>query len=178
LTSVLSAFPADLPATVFIVQHLDPRYPSHMVEILARRVSMRITEANDGALTSLGTIYLAPPAKHMLVEHRHIRLTSSELVHFVRPSVDLLLESVAAAFGPRVIGVILTGSGTDGAVGLDAVKQRGGFTIVQDPADAESTGMPSAAVATGNVDLVLPLDEIGPQIVSIVKGEISPDGDE
>ena len=178
LTIVLSAFPADLPAAVLVVQHLDPRYPSHMAEILERRTSMRVVEAEDGAQIEQGTVYLAPPARHMLVEQECIQLTATELIHFVRPSVDLLFKSVAAASGGRVIGVILTGSGTDGAVGIGAIKQGGGFTIAQDPASAESTGMPTSAIATGNVDLVLPLEEIGARVVGIVKREAGYDGDQ
>lgn len=178
LLSVLSAFPADLPAAVLVVQHLDPRYPSHMAEILARRSPMRVVEAADGGKIEQGTIYMAPPDKHMLVEQNLIRLTTSELVHFVRPSVDLLFESVAASYRGRVIGVILTGSGTDGAMGIRAIKEKGGFTIAQDPEDSESTGMPTAAIATGMVDLVLKLEAIGPEIANVLMREGKYAGDQ
>lgn len=178
LSSVISAFPADLPAAVLVVQHLDPRYPSHMAEILARRSPMRIVEAADGEKIEQGTVYMAPPDRHMLVEQNLIHLTKSELVHFVRPSVDLLFESVAAAYRGRVIGVILTGSGTDGALGIRAIKEKGGFTITQDPEDAESTGMPTAAIATGMVDLVLKLEAIGLEIANVVMLEGKYAGDQ
>ncbi len=107
----------------------------------------------------------------MLLEQDLIHLTESEPVHFVRPSVDLLFESVAASCGTRAIGVILTGSGFDGALGLRAIKEEGGLTIVQDPTDAESTGMPDAAVATGMADIVLALDQIGQEIASVLMRE-------
>lgn len=139
---------------------------------------MRVVEAADGGKIEQGTIYMAPPDKHMLVEQNLIRLTTSELVHFVRPSVDLLFESVAASYRGRVIGVILTGSGTDGAMGIRAIKEKGGFTIAQDPEDSESTGMPTAAIATGMVDLVLKLEAIGPEIANVLMREGKYAGDQ
>ena len=96
-------------------------------------------------------------------------LTHSALVHFVRPSADLLFESVAGAYGPRVIACVLTGTGSDGAMGVSAVKARGGTVLAQDPATAEFRGMPEAAIATGAVDFVLPLDEIAEVVVRLVE---------
>lgn len=170
LLEILPLFPGDLPASVLVVQHLDPRYHSQMSGILSRRSSIPIVEAQDGQLIEQSTVYMAPPNFHMLVEGDHIRLTTTELVHFVRPSVDLLFESVAAAYDGRAIGVILTGSGTDGALGTQAIRANGGLTIVQDPESAESTGMPTAAIKTGAVDLILPLDQIGKKLVELVMG--------
>ena len=117
-----------------------------------------------------GFAYVAPPNHHLLVDAGGIlALSSTELVHFVRPSADLLFESVAGAYGPRAIACVLTGSGSDGAMGVSAVKSRGGTVIVQDPESAEFKGMPEAAVATGAVDFVLPLDEIGAVIRGLVE---------
>lgn len=170
LLEILPLFPCDLPAAVLIVQHLDPRYQSLMSEIAARQSRIKIVQAQDGQLIEESTAYFAPPNFHMLVEGDHIRLTTTELVHFVRPSIDLLFESVAAAYDGRAVGVILTGSGTDGALGTQAIRASGGLTIVQDPASAESTGMPTAAIRTGAVDLILPLEEIAKKLVEIVTG--------
>jgi two-component system chemotaxis response regulator CheB len=170
LMTVLPAFPSDLSASVLVVQHLDPKATSQLVDILARHTAIPVVQAEDGQEIHPGTVYIAPPARHMLVEQDHIRLTTTELVHFVRPSIDLLFESVAATFGRQAIGVILTGSGLDGGLGTQAIRANGGLMIVQDPATAESTGMPSTAIRTGAVDLILPLEEIGPRIVDLVRG--------
>ncbi len=102
-----------------------------------------------------------------------IAASAGELVHFLRPSADLLFESVAGAYGPRAIACVLTGTGSDGAMGASAVKSRGGTVIVQDPALAEFKGMPEAAISAGAVDFVLPLDEIGTVICGLVEGNRS-----
>ncbi len=168
LLEIVPLLPKDLSASVLIVQHLDPCYQSQMSEIVSRRSQIKVVEARDGQTIEQSTAYFAPPNYHMLVEGECIRLTTTELVHFVRPSIDLMFESVAAAYDGRSIGVILTGSGTDGALGTQAIRASGGLTIVQDPKSAESTGMPNSAIATGAVDLILPLEEIGKKLVELV----------
>jgi two-component system chemotaxis response regulator CheB len=169
LTGLLSQLTGDFPAAIAVVQHLDPRHRSLMAEILARRTRMRVTQAAEGDKIQGGIVYIAPPNKHLLVNPDHtLSLSSSELVHFVRPSADLLFESVAAAYKDRVIAVVLTGTGSDGAMGLAAVKKMGGTVIAQDEATSEFFGMPGAAINTGNVDFILPLSEIAPALVSLV----------
>jgi two-component system chemotaxis response regulator CheB len=119
-----------------------------------------------------GSVYLAPPDHHMLVNRDgSITLTQTELVNFVRPSADLLFESVAASYGERAIAVVLTGAGRDGSMGVTAIKKRGGTVIVQDEASSEFFGMPSAAIKTGIVDFVLALDEIAGALTTLVSGE-------
>ena len=169
LSEILPKLPANLPVAILVVQHLDPRHESLMADILARHTKMKAVQATDGEEVREGTIYFAPPDRHMLVEQGTVHLTTTELVHFVRPSVDLLFESAAAAYNERAIGVILTGSGHDGGLGIQAIRSKGGFTIVQDPATAESTGMPTTAIATGAVDLIVPLDNIPNTIIGLVK---------
>jgi two-component system chemotaxis response regulator CheB len=165
---VVNALPADLPAAVLIVQHLDPRHRSLLAELLARHSRLRVKQAEHGEPISPGVVYVAPPDMHMLVADDHIELSRSKLVHFTRPSVDLLLESVAAAYGERAVGAILTGTGVDGATGVRAVKRTGGATIVQDPGRAAYAGMPAAACATGCADRVLPLEDIALAIGDMV----------
>ncbi len=169
LSQVLSALPADFPAAIVIVQHLDPRHRSLMAEILSRRTPLEVKEAETGIQLTPGAIYIAPPNYHLLVDpDGKLSLSQSELVHFVRPSADLLFESVAASYRDRAIAVVLTGSGSDGSMGVTAVKSTGGTVIAQDEATSEFYGMPGAAIHTGNVDFILPLNEIGPAIVTLV----------
>jgi two-component system chemotaxis response regulator CheB len=114
-------------------------------------------------------VYIAPPNKHLLVDAEGtLSLTQSELVHFVRPSADLLFESVAASFKHRAIAVVLSGSGSDGSMGVQAIKKMGGTVIAQDEATSEFFGMPSAAIQSGSVDFVLPFKEIPPALVTLV----------
>jgi two-component system chemotaxis response regulator CheB len=169
LTRLLSRLPATLPASVLVVQHLDPRHESLMADILSRRTALTVKQAEDGELLEPGVVYIAPPDKHLLAAvDRTLSLTQSELVHFVRPSADLLFESVAAAFRERAIAVVLTGSGSDGAMGVKAIKKMGGTVIAQDEETSEFFSMPSAAIETGQVDFVLPVDEIPQALVSLV----------
>ena len=114
-------------------------------------------------------MYVVPPDHHLLVNaDGSLSLTRTELVHFVRPSADLLFDSAAASFGPRAIGVVLTGTGSDGAFGVEAIKRVGGTVIAQDEATAEFFGMPGAAIKTGAVDFVLPLEQIPEALTSLV----------
>lgn len=163
LTHVLAALPANFPAAVVVLQHLDPRHRSLMADILSRRTALPVKEAAEGDRLEAGRAYVAPPNRHLLVNpDRTVSLTQTELVHFVRPSADLLFESTAASFKERAIAVVLSGSGSDGAMGVKAIKKMGGTVIVQDA--PEFGGMPEAANATGKVDFVLPLDEIAPAL--------------
>src|SRR5438477_5477467 len=165
LTHVLAALPADFPVALVVVQHLDPRHRSLMADILSRRTALPVMQAGEGDVLRAGCAYVAPPNRHLLVNpDRTISLTQTELVHFVRPSADLLFESTAASFKERAIAVVLSGSGHDGAMGVTAIKKMGGTVIVQDAKNAEFAGMPQAAEATGIVDFVLSLDEIAPAL--------------
>lgn len=173
LSRVLGALPAGFPAIMVVVQHLDPRHRSLMADILNRRTPLQVKQAEDGDLLKPATIYIAPPNRHLLVnKNKTLSLSQSELVHFVRPSADLLFESVAASFQERAIAVVLTGTGSDGNMGVKAIKQMGGTVIAQDEKTSEFFGMPGAAIATGSVDFILPLEEIPPALISLVmKGE-------
>ena len=172
LIEVLRRLPAGFPATIVVVQHLDPRHRSLMPEIFGRRSELHVREAADGMEVEPATVYLAPPDRHLLVNSDGIlSLTRTELVNFVRPSADLLFESVAAAYGERAIAVVLTGAGKDGSMGVTAIKKRGGTVIAQDEASSEFASMPLAAIKTGVVDFVLSLDEIPAALVTLVAGE-------
>ncbi len=170
LTEVLSKLPGDFPVPILVVQHLDPRHKSLMASILQRHCKMPVKEAEHGESLK-PMVYIAPPNKHMLVSDSTIELTSSALVHWSRPSIDLLFESVAAGFADKAIAVILSGTGKDGAMGIKAIKEQGGTTIAQDEKSSEHFGMPQAAIQTGAVDFVLPVQEISGAIVSLLKKE-------
>jgi len=174
LGRVFSGLPADFPVPVVVVQHLDPRHETIIAEVLGRRAKLPVRLAQEGEKAQAGTIYIAPPNHHLLVGPQGVlTLSSSELVHFVRPSADLLFESVAGTYGPRAIACVLTGTGSDGAMGASAVKSRGGTVIAEDPELAEFKGMPEAVVAAGTVDFVLPLDEIASVIRGLVQASPS-----
>lgn len=169
LGTVLGGLPTDLPVPVLVVQHLDRRHRTVIAEVLGRRTEMKLKLAEDVERARPGIVYIAPPDRHMLVgAGSMLRLSDSELVHFVRPSADLLFESVARAYGDRAIAVVLTGTGVDAAMGVGAIKTRGGTVIVQDPETAEFSGMPTAALDSQAVDYVLPLEEIAPVVARLV----------
>jgi two-component system, chemotaxis family, protein-glutamate methylesterase/glutaminase len=166
LTAIVSALPAELSAPIVVVQHLDPRHPSLMAGILARATRLMVKEAQEGEGLRTGVVFLAPPDRHLLVNaNGTLSLSRTELVHFVRPSADLLFESLAASFKSRALAVMLTGTGSDGAMGLVAIKKMGGRVIAQDEATSEFFGMPDAAIRTGVVDLILPLEQIAAAIL-------------
>ena len=170
LARLLSELPK-LGAIVVIVQHVDPRHRSLMPQVIGRRSPLPVEHVEDETQLAPDHVYLAPPDHHLLVNRKgRATLTDSELVNFVRPSADLLFESVAAAYGDRAIAVVLTGSGRDGAMGVTAIKQRRGTVIAQDEQSSEFFGMPSAAIATGAVDFILPLDAIAPKLVTLMRG--------
>lgn len=168
LSTLLSSLPAGFPAPVLVVQHLDPRHETVIADILRRRTALNVKLAEQHEKVQAGTVYVAPPDRHLLIgRYATLELTETELVHFVRPSADLLFESVAAYYGSRAVAVVLTGTGSDGAMGTQAVKARGGTVLVQDPKTAEFTGMPQAAVDTNSADFVLTLDEVGPVLARL-----------
>ena len=169
LSELLAELPSSFPSTILIVQHLSPNYVSHLAEILARKAQLPVKPAENGEKARPGTIYVAPPDQHLLISaDRTLSLTHTELVHFLRPSADVLFKSIAAAYGKRAIAVVLTGTGKDGAMGVKAIHQTGGKVIVQDPQTAEFNAMPKNAIATGSVDFILPLPEIAEKLIFLV----------
>ncbi|WP_235215549.1 chemotaxis protein CheB [Phaeacidiphilus oryzae] len=172
LSDLLGALGAKLAVPVLIVQHLDPRHQTVLAEVLARRARMPVKLAEDGEAARPGRVYVAPPDHHLLVEENgRLTLSSSASVHFVRPSADLLFKSAAEVYGSGVIACVLTGTGSDGASGVRAVKDRGGTVVVEDPETAAFGGMPQAAVETGAADHVLPLPEIASKIIGLVEAK-------
>jgi two-component system, chemotaxis family, protein-glutamate methylesterase/glutaminase len=168
LSQVLAQLPANFPVPILIVQHLDPRHRSLMAEILSRKTPLQVKQAEEGDSLIQGMVYIAPPNRHLLVNpDRTLSLSQSELVHFLRPSADLMFDSVAASHKDRAIAVVLTGTGKDGAMGVQAIRKMGGTVIAQDEATSEFFSMPSAAIQMG-ADFVLPLSEMAVALVSLV----------
>ncbi len=170
LLKIVNAFQADGPAIV-VVQHLDPRHKSQIPHLLSRRASIPVKEAEDGEPIGRGIMYVGPADEHLLVSEARIQLAHSRLVRFSRPSIDVMFASVAATYGPRAIGVILSGSNRDGADGIAAIKRSGGVTVAQSPDSAEYRVMPQAAIDTGCVDHIIPLDTMGKTLALLSQGQ-------
>ncbi len=172
VSKILSALPPDFPAAITVVQHLSPKFPSYMAQILNQHTALWVKQAETGELLRPGTVYTCIPDNHLLVNPDGRLLFSQEArVNFVRPSADKLFESVASAYKTRAIAVVLTGRNCDGAQGVLAIKQQSGIAIAQDEATSECFSMPKAAINTGKVDFVLPLDAIASTLASLLMME-------
>jgi two-component system chemotaxis response regulator CheB len=167
LSAILDGIPDELPAAVVVAQHR-PHRPSELSSLLRNHTSWPVCEADDKERLSPKRVYLAPPGYHLLVDGDHFALSTEAPVRNSRPSVDVLFESAAEAFGPRVIGVVLTGANDDGAAGLTEIVRHGGAAVIQHPATAERANMPRAAIATGVDATVVPLAELGAAITRLV----------
>jgi two-component system chemotaxis response regulator CheB len=159
---LLSDLPAELSQPIVIAQHRHIDSTDGLLPDLLRHSAGRsVDEAHDKMPIEPGHVYLAPPDYHLLVEDGWFSLSTEDRVRYARPSIDVLFDSAADAYGPRVIGIVLTGANEDGAAGLARIKERGGVAVVQDPRSAVRQEMPSAAIAATVADAVLPLEEIG-----------------
>lgn len=172
ISTILSALPADFPAAILVVLHLSPTYPSKLAEVLSWRTALQVKPAATGDVLRPGTVYVAVPAHHLLVQlNGTLLLVDTPKMNFVRPAADKLFMSMATNYKSRAIAVVLSGSNSDGALGILSVKKSGGVVIAQDESTSEFFDMPGAAIATGKVDLVLPPDAIAPALVHLVTSE-------
>lgn len=162
LSAVLPMLPEDYALPVMVVVHLPPDKKSIMAELLQRKCAMKVREAEDKEPIEPGTIYLAPPDYHLLVEpDRRLSLSSEEPVRYSRPSIDVLFDTAADAYGETLLGVILSGANSDGAQGLKTILAAGGQAVVQRPETAYSAAMPQAALEINPDAHALNLDRIG-----------------
>lgn len=146
---------------VIVVLHLPAGHDSRLAELFAARLGVPVREAEGHAPVQGGTLYFAPPGYHLLIEPDHtFSLSCDPPVHFSRPSIDVMFESGALAYGPHVAGIVLTGANEDGAAGLRRIRQCGGLAVVQDPREAVQSAMPRAAIEAADPDYVLGLDAI------------------
>lgn len=167
LRTVLSALPGNFPLPLAIVQHRNPDAGDSLQFVLREACALPVQEILDKAPIEPKTVHLAPPNYHLLVEARHFALSTEEPVAFARPSIDILFDSASESFGPRLIGLVLTGTGKDGAQGLASIQRRGGLALVESRKSAMSASMPEAAVdATVNA-IELDLAQIGPYLVQM-----------
>ena len=161
LKTLLPSLPATFPCPLMIVQHMSPHSDNYMVRMLDGLSAIRVKEADEKEPIAPGTAYIAPPDYHLLVEEDFtLSLSMEEKVNYSRPSIDVLFETAADAYGPFLLGIVLTGANADGADGLAYIKKKGGYIVVQQPADAESPAMPRAAIEKAVPHKVLTLSEI------------------
>jgi two-component system chemotaxis response regulator CheB len=161
LKQLTAALEPELAVPVLVVLHVGEGRPSAIAGVLARAARVRVHEAEDKERLEPGTVYVAPPGYHMLVERDHsIALSADAPEHYSRPSIDVLFESAADAFGAGLIGVLLSGASSDGTRGLKLIHEAGGVTFVQAPSSAEQPIMPQAALDAGIPAVALPPDEL------------------
>ena len=166
LTTLLGALPRDLDAAVAVVQHRGPD-ESKLEQLLHERSALPVTEVDDKDEIVARQVFLGPPGYLLLVEHGTFALSTDAPVNFARPSLDVLFETAAEAYGRDCIGVVLTGASADGAAGLARIAAAGGAALVQDPATSERREMPAAALAAAPEAICLPLERIAPAIADI-----------
>jgi two-component system chemotaxis response regulator CheB len=159
---LLSDIPEELEQPIVIAQHRHTdSLEGTFVQLLQQHTRRRVVDTEDKASIEPRHVYVAPPNYHLLIERGWLALSVDAHVQHARPSIDVLFESAAHAYGETAIGIILTGANEDGAAGLAEIKRRGGVALIQDPAGAQRRSMPDAAIAATVADAVLPLEEIG-----------------
>jgi two-component system chemotaxis response regulator CheB len=167
LQVLVSGLPSDLPAAVFIVLHMGVHRPSLLPALLNRAGPLIAAHAYHGEGIERQRIYVATPDSHLLMADGEVQLGDGPKEHHSRPAVDVLFRSAALAYGPRVVGVVLSGNLNDGTAGLVAIKQGGGLAVIQDPGEAAYPGMPRHALTHAAVDYCLPLLLIAPLLVHL-----------
>jgi len=173
LKCILGALPADFPLPVLIVTHISPQSDDGLAVLLDSLCAIRVKEADEQEILTQATVYLAPANYHLLVERGGILAFSVDPpVNFARPSVDVLFDSMAEVYGPALIGAVLTGAGKDGSKGLLNIKEKGGLTIVQDPADAEADSMPVNALHVLKADHIVRLNDVADLLMRLVEGDL------
>ncbi|MGI8643472.1 MAG: chemotaxis protein CheB [Thermomicrobiales bacterium] len=167
LGELVSGLPGDLPASVFVVLHTPPTATSQLPAILARSGPLPVVHATDGMAIEHGRIYVAPPDYHLVLQTGSVRVVYGPKENRCRPAVDVLFRGAAVAYGPRVVGVLLSGLLSDGTAGMRAIKQRGGLALVQHPREALFGAMPANAIAGDDIDAILPLADLSARLVEL-----------
>jgi len=171
LRRFVAHLPSDLAAAVAVVLHITPNARSLLPQILGRACDLPVAHAIDGMAIEAGTVTVGPPGVHLAIAGQQFELRSGAAENGVRPAVDVLFRTAAATFGPRCVGIVLSGTRDDGAAGLQAIHAAGGVALVQDPDDAAYPSMPEAAIArTGTVHLIAPPEALARSLAGIVAG--------
>jgi two-component system chemotaxis response regulator CheB len=175
LLTLLASLRLPVPGFLFLVQHIHPKFTRLLRRRLSEVASLPVLEAEDGAMVEPGRLYLAPGRQHLVVERAgqaayRTRLTNDPPRHGVRPSVDILFTSVAEAFGPQAIGVVLTGMGQDGLAGARAIKARGGVVLAESAETCAAYGMPRALAEAALADRMVPIDGMAAAIRQVCLG--------
>jgi two-component system chemotaxis response regulator CheB len=169
---LLAALPSTFRAPIAVVQHRGSSTPAGVMQrYLGVRSALPVVEVQDKEPVEPGHIYLGPPDYHLLVAEQHMELSLEAPVAFSRPSVDVLFETAADSYGAALTAVVLTGANADGSRGVVAVRAAGGMVLAQDPAEAERSEMPEAAIATGAVHEVHPIDRLAARLTELDNGE-------
>ena len=177
LRSIVAGLPRDLPAAVFIVQHVAATGVSLLPELLAHAGELPAFHAHDGMQIEHSHVYVAPPDNHMLIRRGHIHVVRGPKENGFRPAIDATFRTAAQSYGPRTIGIVLSGMLDDGTAGLLAIKRRGGVAVVQDPAEAAYPSMPQSACRYVAVDTTLPAADMSALIVRLAHTPIIAEGD-
>ena len=173
LRTIIPKIPADFPAPVFIVVHIPPEVPSLLARILERHAALRVEEAADGVRWKRGVIYVASPDCHLVLQDGVIRSARGPRENRHRPAIDPLFRSAALHFGPRAIGVVLTGSLDDGTAGAVAIKKRGGRVVIQDPSEAMFPSMPASVMEHVEVDAVVTIETLVPTLIEMLNAPVA-----
>ena len=171
---LLARLPADLAAFIGIVIHRGATSPSNWSVTLGKKTQLTVVEPADGDALRRGFVYVAPSDCHMTFEADRISLDGEPKEHHTRPAVDPLFSSAAFAYGRRVVGIVLSGGGHDGMLGLRDVTNAGGLSLTQKPSEAEHDSMPAFAIAHDHVRAALTVEELGDALVLLVRGEAVP----
>jgi two-component system chemotaxis response regulator CheB len=168
LSIVLASLPVAFPVPLVIVQHINPRAMSRLHLLLERKCAIAVREADEKIKPQPGVAYCVPPNYHLLLElDGTFSLSVDERVNFSRPAIDVTFETAAELYGSALINVVMTGASADGSRGLARIKALGGYTIVQEPMEAQSVTMPESAMRAAQPHAVLPLRDIGPRLISL-----------
>ncbi len=171
LSVILGDLPADFPAAIAIVMHLAPDHESILAELLSRRTPLEVKQAQTGDVLCHSLVFVAPPSHHLFVaKGGRLRLSYSHAkkVHYARPSAEPLFASVAEVYKRNAIAAVLTGGDGDGSFGVQIRKENGGKVIAQDRPTSQDFSMPETSIKTGDVDFILPLNEIAPKLIELV----------